>query len=143
MKIWFSCYMTSRLRYACRNDSIAGTLRNIQRNIFVKTNNNRNRDLIFCPIRVIDRPPIFSAQGRWYEMDNRAGELLRDRRLELGLSQEELALELGMSIHQYQRYEYGETKLANCRMQIGLRICAILELNPFEAVFGPDYNRKL
>lgn len=52
------------------------------------------------------RPPIFSAQGRWYEMDNRAGELLRDRRLELGLSQEELALELGMSIHQYQRYEY-------------------------------------
>lgn len=74
-------------------------------------------------------------------MDNRAGELLRDRRLELGLSQEELALELGMSIHQYQRYEYGETKLANTRMQIGLRICAILELNPFEVVFGPEYKR--
>ena len=75
-------------------------------------------------------------------MDNRAGELLRDRRLELGLTQEELAPELGMSIHQYQRYEYGETKLANSRMRIGLKICAILELDPFEAVFGPDYYRK-
>ena len=31
-------------------------------------------------------------------MDYKAGELLRDRRLELGLSQEELALELGMSM---------------------------------------------
>ncbi len=76
-------------------------------------------------------------------MDYKAGELLRDRRLELGLSQEELALELGMSMHQYQRYEYGETKLANCRMYTGLKICAILELNPFEAVFGPNYNGKI
>lgn len=74
-------------------------------------------------------------------MDNRAGDLLRDRRIELGLTQEEVALELGMSIHQYQRYEYGETRLANTRMNIGLRICAILELDPFEAVFGPDFNR--
>ena len=69
-------------------------------------------------------------------MDNRARQLLRDRRLELGMSQEEVALELGMSIHQYQRFEYGETKLPNSRMKIGLRICAILELDPYEAVFG-------
>ena len=69
-------------------------------------------------------------------MDNRAGQMLRDRRLELGMTQEEVALELGMSIHQYQRYEYGETKLSNCRMKIGLKICAILELDPYEAVFG-------
>ena len=46
-------------------------------------------------------------------MDNREGRILRDRRLELGLTQEEIALELGMSLHQYQRYEYGETTLSN------------------------------
>ena len=69
-------------------------------------------------------------------MDNRVGQLLRDRRLELGMTQEDVALELGMSIHQYQRFEYGETKLSNSRMKIGLRICAILALDPYEAVFG-------
>ena len=47
-------------------------------------------------------------------MDNRAGQILRNRRLELGLTQEQVALSLGMSIHQYQRYEYGEHKQSNC-----------------------------
>lgn len=65
----------------------------------------------------------------------REGRMLRERRLELGLTQEQLAIELGMSIHQYQRYEYGDHKLSNCPMKIGLRICAALELDPFEIVF--------
>ena len=69
-------------------------------------------------------------------MENRIGRLLRERRKELGLTQEETALLLGMSIHQYQRYEYGEHKLANCPLRIGLRICAVLELDPYEVVFG-------
>ena len=47
-------------------------------------------------------------------MSDREGRILRDRRLELGLTQEQVALDLGMSIHQYQRYEYGEHKIANC-----------------------------
>ena len=71
-------------------------------------------------------------------MDNREGRILRDRRLELGLTQEEIALELGMSLHQYQRYEYGETTLSNTRMKIGLCICAVLELDPFEVVSFDD-----
>ena len=71
-------------------------------------------------------------------MDNREGRILRDRRLELGLTQEEIALELGMSLHQYQRYEYGETTLSKTRMKIGLRICAVLELDPFEVVSFDD-----
>ena len=69
-------------------------------------------------------------------MQNREGQILRDRRIELGLTQEEIALELKMSIHQYQRYEYGEHLLSNARMRIGLRICAILELDPFEVIFA-------
>ncbi len=56
----FTCRMTSDLNVVCRNDSIAGSLRNIQRNVFVKTNKNRNRDLIFCLSRVIDRPSIYA-----------------------------------------------------------------------------------
>lgn len=71
-------------------------------------------------------------------MGNRTGEILRERRLELGLTQEEVALELHMSIHQYQRYEYGEHLLPNCCMRIGLRICAVLELDPYEVIFGSE-----
>ena len=66
---------------------------------------------------------------------SREGRILRERRLELGLTQEEIATELSMSVHQYQRYEYGESTLSNTRMKIGLRICAVLELDPFEVVF--------
>ena len=72
-------------------------------------------------------------------MDNREGQILRDRRLELGLTQEEVALELGMNIRQYQRYEYGEHRFSNCPMKIGLRICAVLELDPYEIVLD---NRR-
>ena len=64
------------------------------------------------------------------------GKRLRDRRRELRLTQEEVAHKLGMSIHQYQRYEYGEYSVANSRMKIGLRICAVLEMDPYEFVFG-------
>lgn len=60
------------------------------------------------------------------------GQIIRERRIELGMTQEEAALELGISLQQYQRYEYGDRKFANCPMRIGLRICALLELDPFE-----------
>ena len=71
-------------------------------------------------------------------MRNRAGQILRERRLELGLTQEEVALELHMSIHQYQRYEYGEHQLSNCPMKVGHRICAVLELDPYEIIFESE-----
>lgn len=67
-------------------------------------------------------------------MANREGEILRERRKELGMTQEQVAYELHMSMHQYQRFEYGHTSFVNCRMRTGLRICAVLELNPYEVV---------
>ena len=70
------------------------------------------------------------------------GKRLRDRRKELRLTQEEVAHKLGMSIHQYQRYEYGEYSVANSRMKIGLRICAVLEIDPYEFVFGDNSGNK-
>ena len=71
-------------------------------------------------------------------MKNREGRILRERRRELGMTQEEVAIELHMSIHQYQRYEYGESRLSETAMRIGLRICAVLELDPYEVVFGSE-----
>ena len=65
---------------------------------------------------------------------SREGQILRNRRIELGMTQEEAAIRLGMNIHQYQRYEYGEHKLSNCPMRIGLRICAVFGLDPYEVV---------
>ena len=41
---------------------------------------------------------------------DREGRIIRERRIELGLTQEETAIELGISLQQYQRYEYGERK---------------------------------
>ena len=71
-------------------------------------------------------------------MKNREGRILRERRRELGMTQEEVAIELHMSIHQYQRYEYGESRLSETTMRIGLRVCAVLELDPYEVVFGSE-----
>ena len=67
----------------------------------------------------------------------REGRMLRERRLELGLSQLEIAIECGMNIQQYQRYEYGVRSLAKIRMETGLKICAVLELDPYDLLF-PD-----
>ena len=64
--------------------------------------------------------------------------IIRERRNALGMTQEEVADESGIALQQYQRYEYGEHKIANCPMRIGLRICAVLELDPYELVFGRD-----
>lgn len=68
--------------------------------------------------------------------ENRVGSTLRNRRRELNMTQDEIANELGMNLHQYQRYEYGERQFSNCPMRIGLRICAILKLDPYVVVFG-------
>ena len=65
---------------------------------------------------------------------DREGQIIRERRIELGLTQEETAIELGISLQQYQRYEYGERKFSNCPMRIGLRICALLELDPYDVI---------
>ena len=50
--------------------------------------------------------------------DKDIGKILRSRRLELGMTQEQVALKLGMSIHQYQRYEYGEHRFPGQQRRI-------------------------
>lgn len=66
---------------------------------------------------------------------NRESQIIRERRMELHISQQALATEVGMQVRQYQRLEYGQQLLSNTSMKQGLRICAALELDPFEVVF--------
>ena len=67
--------------------------------------------------------------------EDREAVILRERRNALGMTQIQTAAEIGIELQQYQRYEYGAAKLSNATMKLGLRICAALELDPFEAVF--------
>lgn len=64
--------------------------------------------------------------------------ILKQRRLELGLTQQAVAIQLGMHIRQYQRSEYGEQSLSSCSMRTGLKICALLKLDPFEVVLSEE-----
>ncbi|MCR4621799.1 MAG: helix-turn-helix domain-containing protein [Clostridiales bacterium] len=64
------------------------------------------------------------------------GDIIRDRRLEMGLSQAQVASILGMTLHHYQMFEYGKLSISNSRMRNGLRVCAVLRLDPYQIVFG-------
>ena len=55
-------------------------------------------------------------------MRNRAGQILRERRLELGLTQEEVALELHMSIRQFQRSDDGSILRQNTSAQTWINL---------------------
>ena len=62
--------------------------------------------------------------------------IIRKQRTLLGLTQQMVADELEISLQQYQRYEYGDRDLHKIPMELGLKICCLLRLNPFELVFG-------
>ena len=71
---------------------------------------------------------------------DREAEIIKKRREELNMTQMQVAVEAGLGLQEYQRYEYGKAKLSNSRMKVGLRICAALELNPYEAVFENGWD---
>lgn len=71
--------------------------------------------------------------------NSKVGMILRSKRIELGWTQEEAASRIEVDTRQYQRYEYGVHDLANCPMRIGLRVCAVFDLDPFEVIIG---NKK-
>lgn len=61
-------------------------------------------------------------------------DLLKKRRIELGLTQMEVAVKAGIILQQYQRFEYGRQRLSNANMITALRICSALELDPYQFV---------
>lgn len=72
----------------------------------------------------------------WIQVDHnhtsRTGQILALRRKELGLTQMMVASEIGIPTRVYQRFEYGERKVETCSLRLGLKLCAILQLDPYE-----------
>lgn len=79
------------------------------------------------------------------EITKRQVMIMKKRRTEMGFTQTDVAEEAGISLQQYQNFEYGKRKIANCSTIMALRICADLELDPYELVFenGRDYIKRI
>ena len=63
-------------------------------------------------------------------------DILRSRREQLGLSQQQVAEGAMQQLRQYQRLESGERKIENATMRTALAVCAVLKLNPY--IFFPE-----
>lgn len=68
-------------------------------------------------------------------MKDRVARILLERRKELGLTQVEVAQESEIELQQYQRFEKGLRSFENCSFRIGLKVCAALELDPYDLLF--------
>lgn len=64
--------------------------------------------------------------------------ILRKRRKELNMTQAEVADVIGVQVQQNQLFEYGTRKVSTSSMILGLRLCAVLELEPYELVFEKE-----
>ena len=66
----------------------------------------------------------------------REHEIIRQARIRLGLSQQQVATLISIQIRQYQRLEYGESDVQKLGMRVGLSLCIVLELDPYDLIFG-------
>ena len=73
----------------------------------------------------------------------RETEMLVNARHRLRLSQQRVAALIGIPVRQYQRYEYGETEVQRINLRAGLILCAVLEIDPMELVFGGSEDSKV
>lgn len=71
------------------------------------------------------------------ETDNN---ILKNRRQELGMTQQQVAEAAEIQIRQYQRLENGEQTVDSTSMRIGLSVCTILKLDPIR--FSPILYKK-
>ncbi len=80
----------------------------------------------FIPIQMSksDVPECFTIQTD--------GGILRERREMLGLTQQQVADKAGIQLRQYQRFETNERGISGASMRIGLSICSVLKINPYE-----------
>ena len=68
----------------------------------------------------------------------REHEMIRQARIRQGLSQQQVATLISIQIRQYQRLEYGETDVQKLGMRAGLSLCIVLELDPYDLIFGAN-----
>ena len=74
-----------------------------------------------------------SPDGQFFIGLDDAG-VLRSRREQLGLTQQDVATRANINLQQYQRLEAGLRHLDGCSMRIGLAVCAVLLLDPYAHV---------
>ena len=55
----------------------------------------------------------------------------------------QLSTELDMQVRQYQRFEYGEESFSSVNIKTGLKICRILQLDPFDLVLGDNCSTQM
>ena len=60
-----------------------------------------------------------------------SGTVLRNRRKQLNMTQQEVANAADIQLRQYQRLENNERSMTGASMRIGLAICAVLKLDPY------------
>ena len=68
------------------------------------------------------------------------GATLRKHRLALKYSQMDVAVRAEIETRQYQRLEYGERNMSSASMRVGLAICAVLKIDPYQLIFGDGEN---
>ncbi len=69
------------------------------------------------------------------------GQVLRHRREKMGLTQQQVADKAGIQLRQYQRFESDERSLSGASMRIGLSVCSVLKLNPYEVMPNTDRDK--
>ena len=71
----------------------------------------------------------------------REARIVREQRMHLGIKQQEMADEMEITLQMYQRYEYGEREIRKMPMGLGLKMCSILEIDPFDLIQGEEAGK--
>lgn len=60
--------------------------------------------------------------------ENEISSIIKKHREYLGMTQQQVANEVGITVRQYQRYESGEKSIYSASFQVGVRLFKILRL---------------
>lgn len=63
-----------------------------------------------------------------FEMIESESTIIKNHREYLGMTQQQVANEVGITVRQYQRYESGEKSIYSASFQIGIRLFKVLRL---------------
>jgi len=64
--------------------------------------------------------------------------ILKERREQLGLTQQQVADTAGINIRQYQRFESGERRISGTSFRIGVAVADVLSLDVHDLVATPS-----
>ena len=84
------------------------------------------------------QPLTQEINGQVYECVELSHHILKNRRKNLGLTQQQVADAAEIKLRQYQRFESGERDIASSSMRIGLSVCSVLQLDPYRFVFQKE-----